>query len=47
MAKTLMQKLYFKYINKKISKYKLNNYDHRIKQDNKEIRTIKYIFELK
>ena len=29
------------------NKYKLNSYDHRIKQDNKEIRTIKYIFELK
>ena len=30
------------------SKYKLNSYDYRIKQENKEdIRTIKYIFELK
>ena len=29
------------------SKYKLNSYDYRIKQDNKEdIRTKKYIFEL-
>ena len=29
------------------SKYKLNNYDYRIKQDSKEdIRTKKYIFEL-
>ena len=30
------------------SKYKINSYDYRIKQENKEdIRTIKYIFELK
>ena len=28
------------------SKYKLNSYDYRIKQDNKDIRTKKYIFKL-
>ena len=28
------------------SKYKLNSYDYRIKQDGKDIRTKKYIFEL-